>query len=402
MPEPITWYALGRTVSDPQTILEAIDEKILVHNQDPSAHGQSDEAIYWHRVSSLLDHVNYSIYNIKLNPLTRTIKAFVDADGTCEFTSIQDAINYVAALGGGKIFIKEGTYEQRSDLILYSNIELEGEDNDTTIIDFGGRPFRVKCFGTSTNRKRNIHFKNLQFVNSTASDLGVVAFDYVNDCSVKNCKFTNNFNEDDANGGDISFRFSRICVAENNYSIDSGTFVLINDSSGCFVKENMIIDSRYLTIISNGGNSVLVKDNFISGAEDLVIYITGNNVMVLNNMIVNCGYGGVYLTNACSYNQIIGNFISASVSRPFGICVVNNSSRNLMFNNLIVGPWEKGILVSSGNYNLVKGNLINSSSVGIFINTGVDRTIVLGNQLYGCGTGINNSGTNTEIGHNLP
>jgi len=81
MPDPISWYALGRDVNDPQTILEAVDEKILAHNLDPSAHGQSDEAVYNHRISQLLDHVNYSIYNIKLHPETRPIKAFVDAGG---------------------------------------------------------------------------------------------------------------------------------------------------------------------------------------------------------------------------------------------------------------------------------------------------------------------------------
>jgi hypothetical protein len=53
MPDPITWYALPKKVDDPRTIEEEIDAKILQHNLDPSAHSQSDEALYFHRISQL-------------------------------------------------------------------------------------------------------------------------------------------------------------------------------------------------------------------------------------------------------------------------------------------------------------------------------------------------------------
>ncbi len=56
MGDPITWYALSRTVSDPESILEAVDDKLQSHNQDPSAHGQSGEGINAHRTEDILDH----------------------------------------------------------------------------------------------------------------------------------------------------------------------------------------------------------------------------------------------------------------------------------------------------------------------------------------------------------
>jgi len=38
--------------------MEAIDAKMLAHNEDPSAHGVSGEAVHTHRAAALLDHVN--------------------------------------------------------------------------------------------------------------------------------------------------------------------------------------------------------------------------------------------------------------------------------------------------------------------------------------------------------
>lgn len=67
MGDPINWYALPRTVDDPESIMEAIDEKLLSHNMDPSAHGQSDEAVYEHRNSPQLDHPEGSVGSVKFS-----------------------------------------------------------------------------------------------------------------------------------------------------------------------------------------------------------------------------------------------------------------------------------------------------------------------------------------------
>jgi len=138
MPDPISWYALGRVINDPQTIMEAIDEKFLAHNQDLGAHGFSNEAVWAHRNQYLLDHVNYSIYNVKINPASRPVKAFVDVGGAAEYSNIQEAIDYVNSLGGGRIVIKSGIYNLMVNPTLYSNITLEGENASSTIIRFSG------------------------------------------------------------------------------------------------------------------------------------------------------------------------------------------------------------------------------------------------------------------------
>ena len=67
MPDPITWYLQSRTIDDDQSILEAIDAKILTHNQDPSGHGQIGESVYGHRAEPEIDHPDGSVAFRKLS-----------------------------------------------------------------------------------------------------------------------------------------------------------------------------------------------------------------------------------------------------------------------------------------------------------------------------------------------
>ena len=61
MADPVTWSSLSKSVADLTTIVEQIAADILAHNLDPSAHGQSGEGIYTHRIASILDHADGSI-----------------------------------------------------------------------------------------------------------------------------------------------------------------------------------------------------------------------------------------------------------------------------------------------------------------------------------------------------
>jgi len=191
MPDPISWYTLGKEIGDPTTIDEEIDAKILEHNFDASAHGQSDEAVYNHRISEVLDHVNYAIYNIKLNPSTRPIKAFVDVGGAAEFSRISDAIAYVHELAGGRIFIKAGTYTLNADLTMYSDIQFEGEDDELTIIDFNG-DHKIIAEGVWDGWKKNISFKNLQFKGYRGDNSKAMYFKYFADLIFEDCRFSDN------------------------------------------------------------------------------------------------------------------------------------------------------------------------------------------------------------------
>lgn len=52
--------------------------------------------------------------------------------------SLQNAINELNAVGGGTLRLKAGTYSVSANLVLYSSIQIEGENTSTTIIAFSG------------------------------------------------------------------------------------------------------------------------------------------------------------------------------------------------------------------------------------------------------------------------
>jgi hypothetical protein len=147
MADPITWYALGRVVDDPETIMEEIDAKMLSHNLDPSAHGQAGEGLWTHRAAELLDHVSYSIYNLKIAPAARVFKAIVAGGGDGDFTTIQAAIDYANLHGGGTVFIRAGTYNLNDFITLYDNITLLGEGPGLTFLNFTTDSKNIRAIG---------------------------------------------------------------------------------------------------------------------------------------------------------------------------------------------------------------------------------------------------------------
>ena len=80
-----------------------------------------------------------------------------------DFTDIQKAIDYVNGLGGGTVYIKAGTYNLTTDLIMYSNIHLVGEDTLSTILDFGNNSLTnggITAIGTKVSTTGDITLTN--------------------------------------------------------------------------------------------------------------------------------------------------------------------------------------------------------------------------------------------------
>ena len=404
MPDPITWYALPKKVDDPTTIEEMIDAKILEHNLDPSAHSQSDEALYFHRISQVLDHVNYSIYNIKLHPETRPIKAFVDAGGAAEFSDIQSAINYVHALGGGKIFVKEGVYYPKSDIILYSNIDIEGEDNDTVIIDFEGSNYQMKAIGTNLLHRRNIHLKNIQVRRCNKEGDGAILFKYCDDISVENCKF---YRQGYGRSYSVFDIFIDNCTQVNiddNYSNQSKGFCYIINSVKVSVSNNFITGNPNEGITGYNVDDLLVQGNFFQNVGAVAIDVDGSHyARITDNQIENAEtYGILVGDNTDTYGVIVSdNIIKLASGSENGILVSRNSSDCIINSNYIEGGGEYGITLGDADRCIISNNRINGVDNGIYISSSADRTICLGNSLYNCDTKITNNGTNTELGHNI-
>ena len=77
-----------------------------------------------------------SIFNNRIQRKNRTYDAIVDAGGQGDFTTIETAVSYVNALGGGDIFVWGGTYTPISVMTITTPINIVGQNSALAIINF--------------------------------------------------------------------------------------------------------------------------------------------------------------------------------------------------------------------------------------------------------------------------
>ena len=399
MPDPISWYALGRDVNDPQTILEAVDEKILTHNLDPSAHGQSDEAVYNHRISMLLDHVNYSIYNIKLHPETRPIKAFVDAGGAAEFSKIQDAIDYVHALGGGRIFVKAGTYYPKDDVSLYSDIQIEGEDRDTVIFDFEDAVYGFEAVGTTGAHLHNIKLDNIQITQSAKWEDGCILFNYVDDADIVNCKFYDNFHSGESAYSPIVIASCTELNIKGNYWSQSKGVTVANGGSKINIEDNYFYNFNAGAISINAATLVVIRHNYFDTTGDDAVSLAWNKIVFDGNIFINCTGGCINIED--DNNIITNNVFVGNVSEPTGIWSNSNVTGCIITNNRFVGLFGFAIILNSGGIHTIANNIATESLTGLQLESGCNYCSVTGNVFVDCDDTIINSGAGNQLAGNV-
>jgi len=401
MPDPITWYTLGRVTGDPERIMEAIDAKLLSHNEDPSAHGQTAEAVYAHRNDPTFDHPQYTIYNIKMAPSTRTVKAFCDAGGAAEFEKIQDAINYVNQTGGGTIHIKPGTYTQTKNITLYNNIDLIGEDRTDCIIDFDDKQNSINMVGLFANHKRDMHIKNLKVQNSNEGTTGAIYFSYADDCSVEDCEFSQNYYSEEAAGGDIYIsNCKRIHVQRN---VSNGSEYLVYGSN----LDHLRVEANYIGTVRSSGvdltlaiNSIVSGNTIVSSGGDGITLSSGaNEISVTNNHILDPAGYGIY-AHQSEYGTIVGNNVSGSGNH--GI-YISASPYYTVVGNSVNGAVGDGIRLYSCDLTTVTGNVSMSNrdyGVNVF-DEDCYGCVIVGNTLHDNSVGaLNDDGYWTDVGHN--
>lgn len=338
----------------------------------------------------------------RFRPDSQAYQAVVSVGGNpATFRDIQDAIDHVDALGGGRIFVSAGTYVVSGTTVLRSNISVFGEDNDNTVINFNNGTSYFSAIGTTNARLRNIHFNNLQFKNSARSDEGAITFQYVDDVSVTNCKFNNNYSVTEGNGGDIAFYDSTTCIVESCFLGTSGAGIRVNACNTVSIRNNYIKNSVSYGMILTDGTTILVDGNTVERPTNASVYIDGNNTIVTNNQFILGTSTMVYITNAVSRNIISNNIIQTNGTAVRGIHSAADNDNTLISNNIISGTPNIGIWLDDGDNNIIQGNRIIDSTTGILIDNTCDRTIVIGNQLTGCGTTLTDNGTNGTVVGNI-
>lgn len=460
MPDPITWYTLGRTVADPGRIMGMVDDKFLGHNADPSAHGQSAEAIYAHRAEVILDHLANSVTEVKIKNLAvtrqkiaeaaigeaqiddlavtmakikdllvdtaniadlavetlqiageavtnakvlktaRAYKFIVDQAGNGDFTTIPPAIAAAGADGGGTILILAGTYTIEANVDMPSNINLVGSDPTDCIIDFGNAAYSIRVDGALSGGRRDVHFKNLTFQNCYDHLEGALYFNAAPFCSVTNCRFIGNWDVGNSRGLEVRVKS---CVGfrfnDNHLKDTSGR---VHVTGGCF---ESIIASNYFESIEDVGiyvNSqlVMILNNAIntSNGTNGIHLDTSEDCIVSGNDLWSVGGSGIYLeaSNSC---RVVNNEIEGNFVADYCIRIDGGCDTIVVSGNGVGGANNNQIFLDDSDYCVIANNIsVGNGSPDILINdAGCVRNVVIGNR---CSNNLVDNGTDTEVGHN--
>jgi len=400
----ICWGNLAKSADDTQRIEQAIQGYVEDHNENVNAHQIEGSSLYMHRVNSELDHLAESVKNFHIGYSFRAYKAVVDVGGKGDYTNIQDAIDYVNGLGGGKILILPGSYVQSDDLVMYSGIDLEGLDETTTIIDFDGLAKGMQLVGVFGGPIRNCYLFGFTIEGSKAATAGAITLKYCDDIFIENIYFESNRQVSPAQGYDIYVENSHGIKVRDCHNGEANANYYLKDSHEIFIED---------ILFENTGNKGIILDNVYDlHIGNLKIHqMTGNFISTLNSVsglhlykliFKDCNHDKIYL-NAVT-DCLIEGVLMESVANPNEPGIEINTSERVSVLNCNIKDHVDGILFVSNIYCTANNNICNSNSrYGINISDAdCDKCIVVGNNLRdNTSGGLNDLGTNTEKGHNV-
>lgn len=352
------------------------------------------------------------------------------------FDDIQEALNYVNRLGGGRILVLPGTYTISKNLTIYADTSMEGLSAEDCVFDFNSTSFNL-----SLNASANyIHLNRLTFKNCQNTTNGTI---YINNnyrAEISDCIFADNRDSSDV-GYDIYASSPRNLLVTRCLTDRCGTFYYSNSASR--VNEVSNCDIRipkgyafYGDTTPDGGGSTLYRNNLILGATKSIFFggfiagkIEGNHItfntatltqpaidvdlsprlVIADNMILadSGGHSGIEVTN--SSNVIIrGNSVFASEANAAAIKIATNCSKTIINGNTITNSaaGSDGIKIDDeSDQTIISGNYISGGSSGTSYGVNIaaascNDTLVVANWLFGNTADTLDNGTGSTISTN--
>ncbi len=351
--------------------------------------------------------------------------------------SIQDAIDLISSTGG-RIIVQNGTHSLSADLILYSNVYLEGENAGSAILDFQTNAYGIKIVGSNayttgtvevTNNSTTVTgtstvwtsamvgqkimlggawwtiaavasntslsisapFAGVTLAAGTSYTIATLKEDVkITDLTIKNAsqgikiQYTN----------EIFFRDTDIQT--------SVTAIDADDSAQCSMYE--------LDFTANNSGLDMTNCHFFGGDQCGAVDTLAGNGMTLNNVtntaltsmfMMNSSADGANFTN-CSNVKIDGTFLENAGQ---GLELVSGCSDIAILGSAFESNGSDGIKLTGTTDNLqIIGNSIkNNGGYGINIAASdCDGNNITGNNFAGNTSGaVNDSGTGTLIRGNV-
>jgi len=321
-------------------------------------------------------------------------------DGVDDQLEIQQAIDAVGALGGGKVVLREGTYILSNYVLLnYSHITVEGF-GPATILKAKDNCSIFASYGliSSDNNTSEIVIRNITFdgnrTNNTERFGGVrwvgTSTKTFENWVIEGCIFREFYNADWAGGAvgnhNQGCNLNKICVRKCKfYDFTQGWG----------------INLRYATEVS-------ICNNFFKNVQGPIGLEYNSSYGVINNNEISYCSSGITLgsSGTVSYVTISGNYIHhSSREGPYGGGIFgNNSCYNIVVTGNIISDNVNGMLLwSDCDYWIITGNLLkNNQQKAIWVyGSGSERNLIHGNNAYGSGTAYVDGGTGTKFRDNI-
>ena len=359
------WENLAKNGMNPQTIPAYVDEKIGEHNADATAHLASEASLAAHRASVVCDHLAESVVNDKIRKSARRYVAIVDPSDDEAFDTLESALTYAHAQGGGDIFLVSGThYISSSSVNVNRNIGLFGNGISETSIESNSSSMKRLYIRNIASGGASEPYFIMEGISFGKNDHPVrieEESDYATSI-VQNCEFW-----PDPTGTDVILRLlgqdyqmneitnnrficnnNQVIVMTLNAKFSGNTFIALdNGSYGISGARRIIIENNQFrgisdlanktahnwindmqngTIISNNyfesqntadwltdGESI-VMGNEIQMANNANFNITGPKNRIVGNHFYCAGTGAVKVLSGSNYNTVIGNVSNKAVT----------------------------------------------------------------------------------------
>lgn len=336
------------------------------------------------------------ISHTRLNVDTRAFQAVVDVGGAPgTYRSIQDAIEYVNRIGGGRILVLPGTQIISSNITLYNDITIQGLSTNDCVLDFNNGTNNI-----TIDSRRDVTLNQLTFQNCQNTTTGCINIATGTRVIVDHCQFSANRTTGSA-GNDIFGSALTECFITYNTTLDPATFYNARSSTGInYVTHNRINRSRSYAIVGgtagNGAGQTVYDSNYFQHCVSSLFFGNFNFAAITNSLSVL--QGSLTATcldfNSSSQMLISNNRFDAEPSNQ--ACIdLDNSSANKFTNNFLSGKTSGTPIIQIGTSDntIFTGNFIDTTGVGTtcdgikLINS--DNCIISGNWIQGGFTSTN-------------
>jgi parallel beta-helix repeat protein len=280
---------------------------------------------------------------------------YVGGNGPGNYTTIQQAID--AASAGDTVYVYDDQAPYREHLIISEAILLQGEDQNTTVID-----------GNYTGDVITLHADHACITGFTIMNSGddwprsagirIDADDVV--LSQLTCQHTE--------AGVILTASTGSMITGCTLQYNDVGIILENGSTTNTIADNTILSSSFeyqIAVVSCPNNTI--EGNFITNPDDMGIYVYDSpGTRLRNNTVIGCEKGIVFVTSNTS--EITGNILQNNT--VYGMSIGTFTGLTIADNTF----FHDGLLLYQCHDNTVTDNTVNGKPL-IYLENRDDQTI---------------------------